>query len=173
MRLRTPERRDAEAISVLSRAIMDDIAPDSTELAAQLHMFPQGSFIVEELSEDGTPELVGLVSAVLWAGDYEPNFGKLHGVYTHTHFSSGNVLFIHTLIVKPEFRKKGLGNKLIGAEINFAALLEVDHILAISSTNSLHIFERLGFSIRRPLPEFLPYHQDRFPQPMLMELKMR
>jgi ribosomal protein S18 acetylase RimI-like enzyme len=172
LNVRNPKPRDAQELFELERTIMGEIATDYQEVAAQLQMFAEGCFVAEVEGERGTRESVGVVSAVLWEENYEPDFGKLHGVYTHTHLSSGTVLFVHTIIVKPEFRRKGLGNKLLGAEVNFAALLEMGSILAVSSRNSLKLFERLGFTIRRHLPEFLPYHQDRFPQPMLMELML-
>jgi len=170
LKLRTPERKDANNIYEFGISIMDELAPGREMIEAQLALFPEGNFIAEKAAEDDMAGIAGFVFAVLWDITYEPDFGAIFGKYPHTHASSGKKMFIHTLLVDPSFRRMGLGNKLLGAELNLAALLNVQRVLAVSSTKSLKMYEKLGFTIDRPLPEFLPYHQDRFPQPMLLEL---
>lgn len=172
LRIRHPKLKEAESIYQLQKDILEDLALDLEGVKAQLQMFPEGTFMAEEKKDETEWLPLGVIFTVLWDRNFSPDFGKLHGTYPHTHLSSGTVMYIHTVVVSPEHLKKGVGTKLIGEELNLAALLQLERIMVISSKETLSLFERLGFEIVRSLPEFLPHHQVRFRQPMLMELRL-
>lgn len=175
MRIRTPDRKEADKIYQLEHFILDDIATDKSTIEAKLQMFPEGFFIAEEKSEEEAGEeweIVGLVSAVLWDSSFTPDFTDMYDNFTHTHTPSGNTMFIHTLAVHPDHRSKKIGTALLGEELNLAAHLKLEGVKIIARRKEIKVFERLGFILTAPLPEFLPHHQDLFPHPMLMEIKL-
>jgi ribosomal protein S18 acetylase RimI-like enzyme len=177
MQIRTPSKKDVKTLLDFESKIDKDLAADRMSIEALIQMFPEGFFIAEGDEHvkgvESEQTIIGFVSAVLWDNSFIPDFGKLHGTYSHTHTSSGKTMFIHTLLVSPENRRKGIGTALVGEELNLAALLQLDRVCLISPKKGVKMFERLGFSIIQHLPEFLPYHQDRFVQPMLMECLMK
>jgi hypothetical protein len=177
LRIRTPNRKEAKHLYELQRDIFDEVALDLDCIEAQLSMFPEGFFVaeLEQTNEEGAKVMrpVGLAIAVLWDSSFIPDYGKIHGTYPHTHTSSGKMLFIHTVGVHIKSGGKGIGTALVGSELNLAALLNLDTVRVISNRLGMKLFERLGFAIVQPLPEFLPFNQDKFPYPMLMELRLR
>ena len=172
MRIRNPKPREATLVYELQKEVLADLALDLEGVKGQLQMFPEGTFIAEDKQDDGSWKPVGMLSSVLWTDDFAPDFGKIHGTYPHTHMSTGKVLFIHTIAVLEARRGKGVGTKLIGEALNLTALLQLDRVQIISDKPNLSLLEKLGFAIVRPLPEFIPYHQARFVQPMLLEIRL-
>jgi ribosomal protein S18 acetylase RimI-like enzyme len=165
---------EAESVHKFGKMILEDLAPDLESVKALLQMFPEGFFQLELEQQNDLGALewvpVGLISSVLWDTHYLPDFSKLEKTVAHTHSSGGKIMHIHTLGVLPEQRRKGIGRVLMGSELNLAALLNLEKISVISQGTTVKFFEVQGFSIVRPVSEFIPFHQDKFPQPMLMEL---
>jgi GNAT superfamily N-acetyltransferase len=172
LRIRNPKLKEAEAVYQLQKDFLGELALDLSGIKAQLQMFPEGNFIAEEEAGKNKMRALGVIFTVLWDRDFTPDFGRIHGTYPHTHHTSGTVMYIHTVVVSPEHLKKGVGTKLIGEELNLAALLQLERINVVSPKSTLPVFERLGFEIVRPIPEFLAEHQVKFRQPMLMELRL-
>jgi ribosomal protein S18 acetylase RimI-like enzyme len=173
LRTRNPKLKEAQKVFELQESILDDLAMDLQSVKAQLQMFPEGTYLAEQKMEDDEWVPVGLISSVRWESSFTPDFGKLHGTYSHTHISTGSRLFVHTIAVASEHRQKGIATRLIGEELNLAALLTLDSVMVVSSKQNLSLVENLGFTIVQHLPEFLPYHQEKFQQPMLMEITLR
>ena len=165
---------EAKSVYKFVERIFRDLAPDLESVKGLLQMFPEGFFQLELEQQNDLGALewvpVGLIFSVLWDTHYLPDFSKLDKTFAHTHSSSGKIMHIHTLGVLPEHRRKGIGRILMGSELNLAALLNLEKISVISKGTNVKFFEVQGFSVVRPVPEFIPFHQNIFPQPMLMEL---
>ena len=140
--VRQTETKDIPQIIELSRRIYHEkSAWTETELASHLEIFPEGQFVAVKKS---TEKIVGMSASlvILW-DDYEIGDSWLEftgsGLFTNHDPENGRTLYGAEVMVSPEERRAGIGNKIYAAR---RKLVEKMNLLRIRAGARLRNYHR-------------------------------
>ncbi len=154
------------AIAVQERQVWSRMAATQEELAWRQALLPD-AFLVAEVGGG----IVGVANAIRWSerrrGGVEQVHADPRGLHV-AHDPWGEVLYVISLGVLPRYRGRGIGRRLIEAEIDVARRLGVEKVQLIGHTRSQPLYERIGFRAVRAVPEFTQEYSE-ISGAMLME----
>ena len=156
------------------QAFIPQIQEKKKTFEKRLEIFPNGFLILSDASEsavkqNGNALTCGYLCSEIWssfpsATDSDEIFRrkfKLGHNIKDTHDSSGRYLYVSSFAVLRDYQGKGLGTRFF--ENSLAALCgsfkNVDKVVLIVNEewqNAIRIYEKLGFSRVRTLPDFFP-----------------
>lgn len=138
----------------------------------RLELFPQGFFVlsdssVETVTKAGHAVNAGYFCSERWLA--VPNDDKaflLNHKPRKTHVRNGTVLYVSSFALLPDYQGKGIARQFFASSLAALCGAETQIQTVVLLVNeewkaALHIYETLGFSEVRRIPEFFPsLHKD-------------
>jgi GNAT superfamily N-acetyltransferase len=150
-------------MSEITEAVFEDI-PQLCELLTVL--FSQEA----DFAPDTKKQSAGLrqiienpdIGRILVLRDGSVIIGMVNLLFTISTASGGRVAILEDMIVRPEYRNKGYGSKLLGAAADFAksaGCLRITLLTDKANKNAQKFYKRHGFELSKMLPMRLIINQ--------------
>ena len=164
---------DLEDATLLERRVWGRMAATLNELQRRLFALPE-SFLMAEMQRPGLdPLIVGLANGVIWTRDYPRAVADIERLpASASHNPRGDVLYVASLGVHPEWRGRGIGLRILQEIAVVGRRRHLKYLRLISNSRGQSLCSRAGFQTSRTLSELVRQHRDLMPQPALVELSL-
>jgi ribosomal protein S18 acetylase RimI-like enzyme len=141
MALRAATLADLNALTALeARSYPADEAASRETLKLRLTLAPECTALREDDSG-----LVGFVCSTRARGE------TLTEASMHEHVAGGETLCIHSVVIDPERRRRGLGSQMMREYLNYAAELpDLERIALIAKAHLVEFYRDVGFELVGP-----------------------
>lgn len=147
--VRNASEKDIRDIYLLEKSVEGRKSASEVELYDRLNLFPEGFFVA--VSEQD--HVLGYTQSCSWNCSDYTTFENLSDLRSR-HDANGDFLYIIFLCVSEPFRRQGIGRKLLQAEIDLAQKKGMKEIHAVSKSDTIGLYEGLGFVNNKVLPSF-------------------
>jgi len=160
--VRPARLEDLARIDELERMVWRELAAPYEELKRRFRLFPHGLLVAAAAGE-----VLGLCCGILT--DEDATRTALDETFPPRHTPKGTYFFLYGLTVDPVFRNKGIGRRLAAEELDVAARQGCRAAQLVANRFSRQLFEKLGFTVARPMTQLFAGHRELMPDPVLME----
>jgi len=152
MNIRNTQPNDISKIVILEKEIEKDNAASLNTLTSRFNMFKEGFFVSQE---DG--RIQGYIESCLWDRKDIETFDEIKD-FPKNHDPNGKTLYVIFLGVGKDYRRKGIGSRLIRTVQEYARKNDLDKVQLVAGGGFLvDFYTNLGFKNIKELPKFLPY----------------
>jgi GNAT superfamily N-acetyltransferase len=163
--VRAARLEDLKHVGELERLVWRGLCAPHEELRRRFRLFPRGLLLGVAATE-----ILGFCFGLLTNED--ASTAPLDESFPPRHVPRGRNFFVYGLTVDPVCRRRGIGRRLVEAELELALKLGCGKAQLVANALSKPLVEQLGFGAVRAVTELFTAHRDLMPEPVLMEKRL-
>lgn len=156
--------KDIQGIYILESEIEHGNAASEKTLYERLSMFNEGFIIAKHKNK-----IVGYIETVVWNDISFERFDEIKD-FPLFYDTKGDTLYVIFLGVGADYRRRGIGQKLLEHAKDLAIKNNVDKMQLVAKEDLITFYGNFNFEVVRELPDFL---QDRNYKSTLMNRKIK
>lgn len=154
---------DIQDIMKIERAaFIPQIQESQKTFEKRLEVFPQGFFVLTDISVSGSTVTAGYFTSEIW--DFFPSSDDVFTLghdAEKTHKESGSVLYFSSFALLPAFQGKKLAEPFLKACLAgvcgaFPSIKKIVLLVNEEWSGARHLYEKLGFKEVRRIKDFFP-----------------